>query len=144
MKIPSLDHSHLKLSSPVVIDEAVLTYIESDRHIFFPIKRVYTITSVDFHAVRGHHAHHKTQQALFCIQGSVTINFDNGFEKTQIFLNRPEDGVRIDPMVWHEMTGFSRDAALMVLADDFYNEADYIRSYDSFTQLVKEIYDPHE
>ncbi|CDL36572.1 hypothetical protein [Citrobacter freundii] len=35
-------------------------------------------------------------------------------------------------MVWHEMYDYSEDCVLMVLADDFYDESDYIRSYEEF------------
>ena len=35
------------------------------------------------------------------------------------------------------MYDFSPDAVLMVLASDYYNEADYIRNYDEFLQFVK-------
>ena len=35
------------------------------------------------------------------------------------------------------MFDFSPDAVLMVLASELYDEADYIRNYDTFLNLVK-------
>jgi dTDP-4-dehydrorhamnose 3,5-epimerase len=35
-------------------------------------------------------------------------------------------------MVWHEMSDFSADCVLMVVADAPYDEADYIRDYGEF------------
>ncbi|WP_217895707.1 WxcM-like domain-containing protein, partial [Salmonella enterica] len=36
-----------------------------------------------------------------------------------------------------EMSNFTSDCVLMVLADQEYNESDYIRDYEQFKQMVK-------
>jgi len=41
----------------------------------------------------------------------------------------------IDRMVWHQMYDFTADCVLLVLADDYYDEADYIRDYQEFERL---------
>ncbi|MCV5626534.1 FdtA/QdtA family cupin domain-containing protein, partial [Escherichia coli] len=33
---------------------------------------------------------------------------------------------------WHEMYDFSEDCIVVVLANDHYNESDYIRNYSDF------------
>jgi hypothetical protein len=40
-------------------------------------------------------------------------------------------------MVWHEMAEFTEDCVLLVLADDHYEEADYIRVYEDFLAEVR-------
>jgi hypothetical protein len=35
------------------------------------------------------------------------------------------------------MYDFSADAVLMVLASDYYDEADYIRDYNEFLEMVR-------
>jgi hypothetical protein len=40
-------------------------------------------------------------------------------------------------MIWHEMYDFSPGCVLIVLADDWYDEADYIRDYAAFKALCK-------
>ena len=62
---------------------------------------------------------------------------DNGKEKKIISLEKPYEGLYIANDMWREMYDFSPDAVLMVLASDYYNEADYIRNYDEFLQFVK-------
>lgn len=62
---------------------------------------------------------------------------DNGREKREIRLNSPSLGVMIEPMVWHEMSDFTEDCILLVLADQVYDEADYIRDYDIFAEAVR-------
>jgi hypothetical protein len=39
-------------------------------------------------------------------------------------------------LVWREMHDFRPDCVLLVLASEFYNEADYIRSYAEFKQIL--------
>lgn len=39
-------------------------------------------------------------------------------------------------MQWHEMSNFSQDCVLMVLASEYYDESDYIRDYFTFLQEV--------
>ena len=49
---------------------------------------------------------------------------------------RPHPG---QGLIWREMHDFSPDCVLLVLADDYYNEVDYIRDYRRFLDLEKEI-----
>jgi len=52
-------------------------------------------------------------------------------------LDTPHKGLVIEDMIWREMYDFSKDCVLMVLADDYYDESDYIRDYDEFLRVVK-------
>jgi len=47
-------------------------------------------------------------------------------------------GLLIESCIWREMSDFSEDCVLMVLADSFYDESDYIRDYDEFLEMVKD------
>jgi len=40
-------------------------------------------------------------------------------------------------MVWREMSDFSTDCVLMVVADAPYSEADYIRDYNEFLTALR-------
>jgi dTDP-4-dehydrorhamnose 3,5-epimerase-like enzyme len=96
----------------------------------FDIKRVFYIYGVD-DSVRGGHRHHKTVQAAICIQGECKI-YNNDGKKSQIFhLDKPSVCVVLKPEDWHSMLDFSRDAILMVLASENFDEKDYIfEKYD--------------
>jgi dTDP-4-dehydrorhamnose 3,5-epimerase-like enzyme len=128
--------SHI-ISIPTVIDEAKLCFGEAERHIPFEIKRFYFIFDIDDNAVRGKHAHKTLQQVLFCLHGKVSITLDNGKEKERIALADPSKGVLLDRMVWHEMLDLKNDTVLLVIASDYFNEADYIRNYSEFLELVR-------
>jgi len=122
---------------PTFVDEGRLISTQDDSTIPFVIKRVFIISAVDGGAVRGKHAHKKTKQVLFCIQGSVTVTIDNGKTQKTYRLSAPNKGVFIDRMVWSEMREFSPDAILLVFASDYFREADYIRRYDDFVRRLK-------
>ena len=96
----------------------------------FQIKRVFYIYGVD-ESVRGGHRHHKTIQAAICIQGECKI-YNNNSEKEEVFhLDIPSKCLILEPKDWHKMYDFSKDAILMVLASENYNENDYIfKGYD--------------
>ena len=59
---------------------------------------------------------------------------DDGREQKEFLLNSPDKAILIGKMIWHEMHEFSDDCVLLVLADDYYDESDYIRNYDGRLQ----------
>ncbi|AZE77566.1 dTDP-6-deoxy-3,4-keto-hexulose isomerase [Pseudomonas synxantha] len=61
---------------------------------------------------------------------------DNGQEQREFMLDSPDKAILISKMVWHEMHDFSENCVLLVLADDYYDESDYIRDYDAFKLLL--------
>ncbi len=116
----------------------MLVALESNKEIPFEIKRVYYMYNTLPDVRRGFHAHKKLKQILICIHGSCAIHLDDGFEKKEIVLNKPYEGLFLANEVWREMYDFSSDAVLMVLASDLYDESDYIRDYHTFIRFVKE------
>lgn len=128
--------SHI-IEIPKIEDEGYLSFMEGNDHIPFEIKRIYYIYDVVKNAVRGMHTHKKTKQVLFCIRGSITIILDNGKEKEAITLNKPNQGLYLDTMMWHEMVAFKEGTVLLVVASEKYEEKDYIRDYQEFLGRVK-------
>ena len=117
---------------PKIKDEGILCFMEGLNHVPFPIKRVYFIYDVIKNAVRGKHAHKKTKQVIFCVNGSITIILDNGRAKEEITLDNPNQGLFLDAMMWHEMVDFQNNTILLVIASENFNETDYIRNYPEF------------
>lgn len=119
------------------IDDAKLLSTQDKTIIPFLTKRTFIIFHVKPNTVRGKHAHKKTKQALFCIQGSVTIKLNNGKRKKTYRLTKPNKGVFIDRMIWSEMYDFSPNAILVVFASEYFNKPDYIRDYKKFLQKAR-------
>ena len=102
----------------------------------FEIKRTYFIFDTTPGTIRGNHAHHKNRQMLVCVSGACTIDCEmpDG-TKSSHRLDWPDKGLLIEGMVWHRMKEFSKDAVLLVLASEHYDESDYVRDYASFCRF---------
>jgi len=119
------------LKMPAITTNGTLVQLQSP-DIPFEIKRVYFVYGVSVGSVRGAHTHKRTLQALFCIQGKITLVIDNGRRRERILLDKPEVGILLEPGVWHEMQDFQKDTIVLVLASEKYEPEDYIRSYEDF------------
>ena len=109
-----------------------LIALENNYNIPFEIKRVYYIFETKQGVRRGFHAHKNLKQVAICVAGSCKFLIDDGNVKEHIELNTPNQGLLIEGLVWREMYDFSDNCVLMVLADAYYDESDYIRDYDVF------------
>jgi hypothetical protein len=97
----------------------------------FKIKRIFYIYGVDG-SVRGGHRHHKTIQAAICIKGRCKILNNDGNQTVTYSLRTPSQCLILEQKDWHAMFEFSKNAILMVLASENFDERDYIfEKYDS-------------
>ena len=103
----------------------------------FQIRRSFFIFDIMPGTVRGSHAHIKNRQMLVCVSGACTIKCEmpDG-TKSSWRLDWPDKGLLVEGLVWHTMEDFSKDAVLLVIASELYDEADYIRDYAEFKRLV--------
>lgn len=118
-------------------DRGSLIAIENNHNIPFDIKRVYYIFGTKEGVRRGFHAHKNLKQLAICVSGSCKFLLDDGQTKEDIELNNPNEGLLIQGLIWREMYDFSPECVLLVLADEYYDENDYIRNYDDFLKVVK-------
>lgn len=112
-----------------------LSFIESNQHIPFDIRRVYYLYDVPGGSDRGSHAHKNLQQFIVAISGSFDVVLDDGKEKKRFHLNRSYYGLYVSSMIWRELDNFSSGAVCLVLASDYFAESDYIRNYEEFFNL---------
>lgn len=118
-------------------DRGQLVALEAMEHIPFKIRRVYYIYDTVGGVRRGMHAHRNLEQILICVHGSCKILLDDGVERQEVLLDKPTEGLYISNDTWREMYDFSQDAVLLVLASEHYDEADYIRNYQDFLDMVR-------
>lgn len=114
-----------------------LTFIEEEKHINFPIRRVYYLYDVPGGAARAGHAHKELKQFIIAASGSFDVHLDDGRSKKTYHMNRSHYGLYVAPMVWREIDNFSSGAVCVVLASTFYDEADYYRDYQEFLNKVE-------
>lgn len=114
-----------------------LTFLESDRHIPFEIKRVFYVYDIPSGEDRGAHAHHDLHQFIICLSGGLDVKLDDGTRQRTVHLNRPWIGLHIPPMIWASEGNFDPNTVYVVLASDYYRAESYIRDYDDFMQEVR-------
>ena len=115
-----------------------LTVGEFEQHIPFAPKRYFMVFDVPSKETRGEHAHHACHQFLICVRGSCAVLADDGLNRTEITLDRPDKGIYLPPMTWGVQYKYSADTVLLVFASHHYDGGDYIRNYADFIKIVKE------
>ena len=113
-----------------------LVALEGNKSVPFDIKRVYFIFGTKEGVSRGFHAHRNLKQVAVCVTGSCRFVLDNGKQREEIVLDKSTIGLLINDLTWREMYDFSPDCVLMVLANEHYDESDYIRDYQEFLKAV--------
>ena len=113
-------------------DIGYISVAENSKLVPFDIKRVFWTYYTPESIVRGRHAHHYTEQVLIAVTGRIIVTTELPDGELQTFvLDNPHVGLYVPPHAWHTMQ-YSHTAIQLVLASTTYNEADYIRDYDTF------------
>ncbi|WP_081408426.1 WxcM-like domain-containing protein [Acinetobacter sp. SFB] len=113
-----------------------LIALELSQSIPFELKRIYYIFKTIDNQARGFHAHKNLKQVAICLHGSCKFILDNGYQKEEVVLSSPAQGLLIESLMWREMHDFSDDCVLLVLASEHYDESDYIRDYADFIKVA--------
>ena len=112
-----------------------LSVVEAVKDIPFEVKRVFWNYNVPEGKSRGAHAHKRLRQLLIALNGSFTVKVDDGTEQRSFILDSPYMGLLVEPGEWSSEDYFSPGAICLVLCDDLYDEADYIRDYDEYKKI---------
>ena len=118
-------------------DRGSLVAIESSKNIPFDIKRIYYLFKNNPSQTRAKHAHKKLKQVYIAMSGSCKISLDDGEKQEVVTLDKANVGMLFNGLVWREIFDFSEDCVLMVLADEFYEEEDYLKTYEEFLEFRK-------
>jgi hypothetical protein len=127
------------LDLPKIVDpRGNLTFVESNNHIPFEIKRVFYLYDVPGGEMRAGHSNIYSEQFIVAMSGSFNVIVDDGFEKKNFHLNRAYYGLYLPTNVWREIDNFSSGAVCLVLTSTMYSAEDYIRDYDKFLESVRQ------
>jgi UDP-2-acetamido-3-amino-2,3-dideoxy-glucuronate N-acetyltransferase len=110
---------------------------EFERSVPFKTERYFLVYDVPTAETRGEHAHRICHQFLVAVKGSVHVVADDGINREEFVLDRPNVGIHLPPMTWGIQYRYSSDAVLMVFASHYYDPDDYIRNYDEFKSLIQ-------
>lgn len=128
---------HSGLIDRTIVSEAKrgTLFAVDEKQLPFEMVRIYAIFDIPSGDVaRGGHAHKKSDQVYFVMRGSCTLHLDDGETTQDLVVTNADPGVRLGPMLWHTMSDFSSDCIVLVAASEEYDESDYIRNYDEYTQ----------
>ncbi|MNG06617.1 TDP-4-oxo-6-deoxy-alpha-D-glucose-3,4-oxoisomerase [compost metagenome] len=103
----------------------------------FDFKRVYYLFDVPSSAFRGGHSHIDQQEILIALSGSFEVVLNDGFGKKSFLLNKPNVGLLIPTGIWRELQNFSSGSVCLVVAQDVFEEEDYVRDFDEFLESKK-------
>ena len=109
-----------------------LSFIESNDHIPFQIKRTYWIYDVPGGYCRGGHAFKVQKEFIVALSGSFDVLIDDGIEKKTFQLNRSYYGLYVPAGLWREMNNFSTNSLALILSSTNYDKDDYISQYNIF------------
>ena len=115
-----------------------LSVVEAMTNLPFPIRRVYYVYDVPAGVIRGGHAHKSLHQCIIPARGSFTVSLDDGRSTNNVYLDRPDCGLYVPPMIWGDLGGFSPGSLCLVLASEHYDESDYFRNYEEFQQALRD------
>lgn len=113
--------------------------VEGMKDVPFEIKRIFYIFGKgNVGTVRGRHSNRKSEFVLFNVKGQSKVKtIDENRKETVYELNKPNQAVYLPKMVWKEMYDFTEDSVLMVLTNEYYDAAEYIREFDDFVNEIK-------
>lgn len=115
-----------------------ITIVEGETHLPFDVKRIYYLYDIPAGEDRGGHAHKELRQLIVAASGAFDVLLDDGVNKKVVTLNRPDYGLLVVPGIWRELMEFSSGAVCLVLASEGYDEGDYIREYEEFSEMKNE------
>ena len=116
-----------------------LTVVEQYKEVPFAIRRVYWTYDVPTGESRGGHAHKHCREVLVAVSGSFSVTLDRAGERHTFLLNHPYQGLLVDRGVWRTLEDFSSGAVCLVLAEDAFDEADYIYDYEEYRAYARRL-----
>lgn len=122
----------------VPMENGILGIAEVSKHIGFPVHRAYYIRDVPNGSGRGSHGHKALRQCFLCLRGSFKLTITRRGRTDTVILDRPDVAAVVGPGCWRDLSDFSDDSVVIVLASDEYEEADYIRRYEDFVRWEAE------
>ena len=95
----------------------------------FTVRRVFMITDVPAGTKRGGHRHRSGAQLLVCVSGRIEVELRRGATRTTVTLTADADGLCIPAGIWSAQRYLEEGSALVVLASEPFDPANYETSF---------------
>lgn len=133
----AFDRPHIiqipKLSDP----RGNLSFLESENHVPFIIRRAYWIYDVPGGMYRDGHAFRQQQEVIIALSGSFDVVLNDGTNEVRHHMARSYYALYVPPMTWRKIDNFSTNSVVLVLSSELYDPNDYIENFDEYLQLLK-------
>jgi hypothetical protein len=113
-----------------------INILELGKGLDFAPRRLFWLHHVAPGQWRGRHGHRKTELVLVAMHGGCRIHLDDGTVQQSVTLDDPTRALHVGTWVWHELTDFAAGTVIAVLASSPYEEAEYLRDYETFKREV--------
>ena len=117
-------------------ERGALSVVEEGVDLPFSPRRLYYLYGSDPGQARADHAHRTERQCLIAIAGAAEIDVDDGRDRRTFVLDRPDQGLLLEPVAWVVVRFRDAASVLAVLASNSYDADDYIHEYEEFRSLV--------
>ena len=102
----------------------------------FEVRRMYWLWSDGGSPTRGGHALKSCEQMLLVLRGSVRAKVHDGKAGTEVNLDSSHPHLHLPPMTWRELSHFSDECVVAVLASTDFDPSDYVRDFGVFIRSV--------
>lgn len=103
-----------------------LRVLDLQRHAGFMARRTFSITGMPADAVRAQHAHRKDHQVLQVLVGEMEVLLCRPNAAARIARLDVRTGLRLPPLTWCAMFGFSANAVVVVHAGNSFDPDDVL------------------
>jgi len=101
----------------------------------FQPQRFFWLTGIDSETTRASHAHRRCHQLLMCLAGEMTASVTTAAGEKRDFRLVIGDMLHLEPLMWLELTQFTTDGVLGVMASEPYDPTEYINDFQELRQL---------
>lgn len=115
-----------------------LSFIESQGHVPFAIKRSYWIYDVPGGMYREGHAFREQEEFIVALSGSFDVVLNDGSGERRFHMARSYYGLYVPRMTWRAIDNFSTNSVALVLSSTLYDPSDYIEDFNEFLNLKNE------
>ena len=128
-----------ELTSIIYEIEGVLGVTEFGNVPFTP-QRFFWLSGVGSDTTRANHGHRSCHQLLICQQGALDATITRGNGEISVHAMSIGTTLHLPPLHWLELSHFSQDVVLCVLASEPYDKNEYINSREEPSELWNPIY----
>ena len=106
----------------------------------FTPQRFFWLSGVSPDTTRANHGHRSCHQLLICQYGALDATITRGDGEMSVHALSIGTTLHLPPLHWLELSNFSQDAVLGVLASEPYDKNEYINSREELTELWNSAY----